>query len=119
MFLVLILNLSLIRHYYGNIPEFSDAPPEAYELHRLDFPPTDFIDVIDLEFAFPVNDMCDALLGPGDVDYLDARQCELLVPWLAKRLAQPCPYPLNELYPKLLEFAQRAVELGTGVVVDL
>ena len=119
MYIILILKPSLIRHYYGSIPETTDAPAEAYELYRLMIDPFDYFDLIDTDFVNPVDELCGALLDVGDVDYLDARQCELLVPWLAERLKRPCAYPLNEFYPKLLNFAQRAAKLGTGVVVEL
>ena len=119
MYIALILNLSLINRYYGRIPETSDAPANSYELHYFTFNPFDYFDLIDTDFVNPVNELCGALLDIGDVDYLDAQQCSILVPWLVKRLTQACPHPLDEFYTKLLDFAQRAVELGTGVVVEL
>lgn len=119
MYIILILKPSLIRRHYGRIPETSDAPADAYELCSFAIDPFDYFDLIDKDFVCPVDELCGALLDVGDVDYLDARQCELLVPWLAERLKRPCAYPLNEFYPKLLNFAQRAAKLGTGVVVEL
>lgn len=115
----LIIDLSHILHFYGNIPETFGAPAESYERHELAFDPDEYEDVFDYDFVEPVDELCGALIDRGDVDYLTADQCDLLVPWLEKRLERSCPYPLDTFYPKLLEFARRAVELGTGVVVDL
>lgn len=119
MYITLILKPSLIRHCYGPVPDISNAPVDAYELYQLTINPFDYFDIIDTELVVPIDELCGALLDVGDVDYLNARQCELLIPWLIDRLKRPCPYPLDKLFPKLLEYAQRAAELGTGVVVEL
>lgn len=115
----LIIDLSRIASFYGSIPETAGAPVGSYERYQLDFDSFDYFDIIDEDFIQPVDNICHSLLDIGDVEYLDIGQCKLLVPWLEKRLERPCPHPLDAFYPKLLEFARRAIELGTGVVIDL
>ena len=39
--------------------------------------------------------------------------------WLRERMKRPVPPILQDFYEKLLEYAERAIELGTGVVVEL
>ncbi len=119
MRLELILNSSLIKRHYGNVPDTYGAPEGAYESYTPNFEANDYKDDFDLDFVEPVNALCHSLIDRGDVDYLDASQCELLVPWLEKRLKRPCPHPLDCFYSRLLEYARRASELGTGVVLDL
>ena len=56
---------------------------------------------------------------PGDVDYLNAEQCKLMLGWLEWRLTEPINPRLETIYRKLVEFANKAIELGTGIVFDL
>ena len=66
-----------------------------------------------------LDDSCGALLDIGDVDYLDSVQCERLLPWLRQRLASSIGIELRELYEAMRSACERAVELGTGVVIEL
>lgn len=119
MHIELILDLSEITDFYGDIPETLNAPSWSFERYELCFDPNEHADAFDYDFVEPVDRLCGALIDRGEVDYLTASQCKILVPWLEERLKRPCPHPLNALYPKLLVFARKAAELGTGVVVDL
>ena len=104
MELVLVLSLEGLN-YYGYIPETFQAKPgqtESFELTEGDE------DLLDKDFIGPIDRLCNSLIDPGDVDYLNAEQCKLMLGWLEWRL-----------YRKLVEFANKAIELGTGIVFDL
>lgn len=102
--------------YYGNMPDTPVEPDDSYELYKIDW---DDARALDEDFADPINDLCDSLIGLYDVDYFDAKQCLKLRAWLVERLKRPCTGRLRELYTVLLDYANRAIELGTGVVVEL
>lgn len=67
----------------------------------------------------PIDRLCNSLIDPGDVDYLNAEQCKLMLGWLEWRLTEPINPRLETIYRKLVEFANKAIELGTGIVFDL
>lgn len=119
MRLELIIDPASIDSYYGNIPDTFNAPNNAVERYVPDFEANDYKDLFDLDFVEPVNSACHSLIDRGDVDYLDASQCEELTLWLKERMKRHCPYPLDVFYPKLLEFSKKAVALGTGIALDL
>lgn len=103
MELVLVLSLEGLN-YYGYIPETFQAKPgqtESFELTEGDE------DLLDKDFIGPIDRLCNSLIDPGDVDYLNAEQCKLMLGWL------------ETIYRKLVEFANKAIELGTGIVFDL
>lgn len=102
--------------WYGHIPQAINAPAGSTEVYQLE--DSDF-GLLNRDFIDPVNDLCDTLLDDGDVDFFDAKKCALLIEWLEDRLKKPCPNRLREVYLRLLDYAKRAVELGTGVVVEL
>lgn len=117
MRLTLFLTLERAR-YYGYIPffEVGDENPqriESYELTEEDE------DLLDEDFVIPVNDLCGSLIGPTDVDYLNAEQCKLMLGWLEQRLRETVNPRLETIYRKLIEFARKAIELNTGIVFDL
>ncbi|PLS30251.1 hypothetical protein Uis1B_1921 [Bifidobacterium margollesii] len=105
-----------VTSYYGNVPERPMQPDghiEIYKMHESDRDP------LDEDFTDAINRVCDTTLGYGDVDFFDARQCRLLAGWLEARLEQPITPRLAEIYRKLDDFARRAVEYNTGVVIEL
>ena len=55
----------------------------------------------------------------GEISYLNAEQCKLMLGWLEWRLTEPINPRLETIYRKLVEFANKAIELGTGIVFDL
>lgn len=112
----LIVDPSKVIGYYGDIPELPMERDGAYEEYRIDW--NDMLALTD-DFADPINELCGTLLDLGDVDYFDAVQCVKLKDWLETRLKRPCTSRLRKLYTVLLEYATRAIELGTGVVVDI
>lgn len=115
MELVLVLSLEGLN-YYGYIPETFQAKPgqtESFELTEGDE------DLLDKDFIGPIDRLCNSLIDPGDVDYLNAEQCKLMLGWFEWRLTEPINPRLEMIYRKLVEFANKAIELGTGIVFDL
>ncbi len=121
MRLILLLTLEGAEHY-GYIPFFkegyentteTDNRVEEFELDEGDE------DLLDEDFVIPIDDLCDALIGPTDIDYLNADQCRLMLGWLERRVTEPIHPRLETLYRKLIEFAGKAIELNTGIVFDL
>lgn len=102
--------------YYGDIPE--PLPGYESDFDEFGLEQGDIILLKD-DFADPINGICGTLLDYGDVDYFDAFRCKRLCLWLEGRFCMACDDRLAMLYRKLLDFASRAVELGTGVVVEL
>ncbi len=101
--------------YYGRVPQFFDHPGqcETFVLEEADWP------LLSADFVDSANELCGTLLDNGDVDYFDACQCELLADWLSTRLDEGCNGRLRFLYEKLQGFAERAISLKTGIVVEL
>lgn len=102
--------------YYGNVPEPLPGHEDAFEEWRLE---QGDLAILNEGFADEVNVACGSLLDLGDADYFDVEQCEKLRLWLVQRLDRGCDGRLEALYLRLLEYAERARELGTGVVVEL
>lgn len=112
----LILDFTGMTYYGGKIPNTPFPPDsriEEFTLNEQD------CETLCGDFVDSINDYCDTLLDDGDIDYFDKAKCILLKSWLEKRLPSVSNERLKSLYGKLLEFANRAIELGTGVVVEL
>lgn len=91
MELVLVLSLEGLN-YYGYIPETFQAKPgqtESFELTEGDE------DLLDKDFIGPIDRLCNSLIDPGDVDYLNAEQCKLMLGWLEWRLTEPINHGLK------------------------
>lgn len=111
----LILNFDGIS-YYGSIPNAPYAPDERVDetcfLEEGDW------DLLDADFIDSVNDACGTLLDLCDVDYFDKIKCIKLKEWLENKLSKNIHHRLREIYTKLLEYATRAIELDTGIVIE-
>lgn len=117
MRLKLFLTLKGVQ-YYGYIPYIEDGEDttnriEDYELSEEDE------NLLDEDFINPIDKLCNALIDPYDVDYLNADQCKLMLTWLQQRIKKPMDPRLEEIYHKLIEYANKAIELNTGIVFDL
>ena len=112
----LIKDLSLITEYYGEMPETFNASDDAYEVYKWTL---DDQMLLAEDFVTPINELCGVCLDVYDVDYFDSTKCVLLKSWLENRLNAPCATRLQELYGVLLDYASRAIDLKTGVVVEL
>lgn len=111
-----ISGTKLMTYYGGKIPN-TPFPPDPrikeFPLNEQD------CELLCEDFVDSINVYCDTLLDDGDVDYFDKAKCLLLKSRIEKRLPSVSNERLKSLYGKLLEFANRAIELGTGVVVEL
>lgn len=102
--------------YYGHIPVIPYPPDSRVEVFYFEDEENDLL----LEdFVFPINQVCGTLLDDGDLDYFDKSKCPILKSWLEERLTVVSNDTLANLYRKLLEFATKAIELETGIVVEL
>lgn len=102
--------------YYGYIPFPTPQSKKNFEKYYLEEGDGDLLDE---DFVDSIDAVCNALVDVGDVDYLNAEQCKILREWIADRLTRSCADRLKVLYAKLDEYAARAIELGTGVVIEL
>lgn len=102
---------------YGDIPETFGATEEQTEVYSGDEKDADML------WRELLPDMCknieDCLLDYGDVDYYDASKCVIIKKILEDKLKKPCEPRLHELYTILHGYLNRAIELGTGVVIEL
>ena len=71
------------------------------------------------DFVPEIDKLFDNLLDYGDVDYLDAGKCELIKKWLDNRMQEEISPRLRDLYNVLYGYVTRAIDLGTGVVIEL
>ena len=101
---------------YGRVPDPFSGPEGAFQ--EFSISSSDSL-LLDGDFCDPINELCGTLLDYGDIDYFDAEQCKMLVSWINQRLRWECERPLLRLYAVLLEYAEQAIALGTGVVVEL
>lgn len=65
-----------------------------------------------------IDKVCPNLLDYGDVDFFDGSKCIILKKWLEENKGTDNPR-LNELYHILYDFICRAIEMKTGVVIEL
>ena len=71
------------------------------------------------DFVPAIDKIFDNLLDYGDVDYFDTNKCKMLKEWLDARMKANPTGRLKKLYEVLLEYTLSAIELGTGVVIEL
>ena len=105
-------------HYYGYVPCFSSIEKDSQSIESYELTEEDE-ELLDEDFVSPIDKLCNALIDPGEVDYLNAEQCKLMIKWLEQRLNKPVHPRLKEIYHKLIEFANKAIKLNTGIVFDL
>lgn len=71
------------------------------------------------DFVPEIDAICTNVLDYGDVDYFNAEKCRLILNWLIKRKERDMTSRLVELYNCLELYLTKAIELGTGVVIEL
>ena len=98
---------------YGSIPDVDDQ--NDIEVHQFDAQDMDLM--LD-DFRFKVNSICGTLLDVGDIDFIPADKCPDLIAWIEEQ-EDTCTPRIRGHYDILKQFAQQAVELQTGVVVEL
>lgn len=95
--------------------ENSNVRYEEYDFNRYSD-----IKLLDKDFIDSVNKYCDSLLDISDVDYFSGEKCKKLVEWLKNRFEKPIENSrLVEIYTVMLDYAERAVKLNTGVKIEL
>ena len=71
------------------------------------------------DFVKGIDDVCANDLDYGDVEYFDYKKCIILQEWLNKRFESEMTPRLREVYGRLRDFIKMAIELKTGVVIEL
>jgi hypothetical protein len=100
------------------MPKIPKDREGCVEIYRFDVTREHWDLLLD-DFIDPVCDLCEALIDIGDVDFLNADKCKKLKGWLEERLQRDVPETFKPIYEKLLEFSSRAIELNTGVEIEL
>ncbi len=102
---------------YGDIPEVFGATEEEAEVYNGDWDDG----VMLCENLLPSMDekIEDCLLDLSDIDYFDKSKCIILNSILYDKLNEPCSERLHELYTILNDFVKRAINMNTGVVIEL
>ena len=101
--------------YYGNIPNVPELPDDRVEVYDISWDDAELFDD-DLD---DLNHSCNSILDFYDVDYFDADKCKLLKKWLLLRIDKKTDNRYRELLEILIRYAERAIELNTGVVIEL
>lgn len=110
----LFLDFNNLR-YYGRIPVAPKNPEgRVEEFHFCDG---------DIEFfeddVLTIDTVCGATLDIWDVEFFDCDQCIKLQKWIDERLRQPVAPRYRDILMLLKDYCRRAVELHTGVVIEL
>ena len=102
---------------YGDIPslpvDYSDEQGERYVGEESD----SWLLLEDM--VHNIDPLINNLLDYGDVDYFSKEKCIVLKKWLNNRKEKEMSPRLNELYAVLSEYVDKAIDLGTGVVIEL
>ena len=64
------------------------------------------------------DNACHALLDLGDIDYFHGEKLALLNAWIEKNYKSDNE-DLNEILRKLKEYVEKAIELDSGVIIEL
>ena len=71
------------------------------------------------DFVPEIDKICKNTLDYGDVDFFDASKCVIIKGWIEMRKRKSMSERLMELYDQLYIFVLKAIELDTGVVIEL
>ncbi len=61
---------------------------------------------------------CDALFDWGDCDFFYPDKCVKMIRWLKQKLSGDIEEDLRQVYEKMLEYAEKAIEHDTGLYFD-
>lgn len=113
----LFKSLEGVIEHYGDIPESHNLPESQVESKRYAMPNN--LSLLS-DFAMEMNSACGTLLDISDIDFLNATQCKKLVSFVEAygqtSGAQAMP---KQFLSDLAMFAKKAIELDTGIVVEL
>lgn len=102
---------------YGYIPETFGATFEQVEIYKGDW--DDGMMLCEKLLPLMYEYMDGVLLDLSDVDYFDKEKCVKLNVILEKQIPLLPPSRLKELYTVLNDYTKRAIDLNTGVVIEL
>ena len=102
-------------NYYGDIPEIPEEPNEMVEEYFLSFEDIKMI----LNDIDSIDDYCNALLDYGDVEFFDCEKCKKLNEWIDRRVKDEIEPRYLEILKALETYCSRAIELNSGVVIEL
>lgn len=123
MWIGLIKNPALMRDTYQGVPEMPVESDESADIYQTIINPIMNVEddwpMLESDFVTPIDDYLGLDLDIGSNAFFDVAKCEKMVTWLKKRLEGDVPSRMLDFYEKLLEYCERAVKLGTGVVVEL
>lgn len=101
--------------YYGDIPEI----PEDYNGIVEEYP----LSSEDIKMLLcdidSIDTACDVLLDFGDADFFNREKCEKLNEWIDNRLKNTIAPRYRETLEVLKDCCNQAIELNTGVVIEL
>ena len=70
-------------------------------------------------FLNNIDEECDVLAGPYEYDYWDSKQCKKIVDWIEKNQDKIKETELDAFFKVINDYCKQAVELDTGVEIDL
>lgn len=101
---------------YGNVPDIPDLPDDRVETYR-------FLDgdreLLAKDFVDSANEVCNSTLDLGDVDYFDEEQCRSLIEVISTKKSKTQNSRLKKLYGILEKYAEEAMKLHTGIMIEL
>ncbi|KXB33067.1 hypothetical protein [Atopobium deltae] len=101
--------------YYGDIPQSFGLDDAIVESKRYSFDvPWSMLS----DFALLIDDACDVALDAFDVEYIRYEKCNKLID-LLNTISYPEYKEMDKFIADLKVAAKRAIEYGTGVVVEL
>ena len=104
---------------YGDWPNFPDDWNDPrVECWSLDIDEAEET-LLEENLVKPVDKLCDACLDFDEADFFNAAKCGQIKAWAEGEMRSELPGVLAAVLPKLRDFAARAVELGTGIVIEL
>ena len=116
MFFALLLAGEHVPGYH-EYPQVNRDGGEGYEVYQLELQDADLLCE---HFVDEIYTVVGGVLDCGEVDFYSAQQCARLIPWLQQELGNAnLQSRLKELYSVLESMASRAVELNTGIVIEL
>lgn len=103
--------------YYGDRPDALEDDDPRGEFYGFDID-RQYWNILEADFIDPVDALCGTLLDLYEDDFFCVEQCVKLKAWIEERLTrETCP-ALKPVYEKILEYAIKAIDLGTGIIIQ-
>jgi hypothetical protein len=101
---------------YGPIYDLGTGGPDKVEEYVMEFEEHDWLldHLIDR-----INSHCDTLLDDGDVDFIGAEKCANLIELIESLPRGYVPDNCQNVVKILLDYANRAIEYGTGIEIEM